>query len=234
MSADPELRAFIDGLSREALATLLLDLAGRLPAVADALAARRRAVGGDAQKLAATIRSELSGARRRSGPWPNFEAIRDKLVLLRDAGATDAMCDLAGPIIEAGADLIEETEVAACLDLIFAALSTSSMSPDAQILWAIDMELRDPFDLCRGSAAVWDRPEPPMVWGQVADVLRTRRRGSYRYGGWTGPPGASGSDLARLGHTPDRPGQCAGLRRGRTTAAPAARRATRACLARRA
>ncbi|MBX0328568.1 hypothetical protein K2Z83_12860 [Oscillochloris sp. ZM17-4] len=182
MSVDPELRAFIDGLSRDALAALLLDLAERMPAVADALAARRRAVGGDAQRLAATIRSELSGARRRSGPWPNFEAIRDKLALLRDAGAADAMCDLAGPILEAGADLIEETEdegdlaeeVSACLDLVFAALPASSMSPDAQILWAIDMELRDPFDLCRGSAAVWDRPKPPTVWGQVADVLRAR------------------------------------------------------------
>jgi uncharacterized Zn finger protein len=180
MSTDPKLRAYVDGMSREALAALLLDLAGRIPAVADALAARRRPVAGEAGKIAAGILGELKFSRR-SGPWPDFESIQERLAQLRDAGAADAMLELAAPIIEAGADLIEETEdegdlaeeVAACLDLVFDALPQSSPPPHERILWAIDMELRDPYDLARGSAAVWDYPEP-AAWSQVADALRAR------------------------------------------------------------
>lgn len=179
MSTDPELRAYIEGLSREAMAALLLDLAGRVPAVAEALAGRRRATGGEAGKIVAGIRRELS-ASRRSGPWPDFESIHERLAQLRDAGAADAMLELAGPIIEAGADLIEETEdegdlaeeVVACLDLIFDVLPQSSLPPHEQILWAIDLELRDPHDLTQGSAAVWEHPEP-AAWSQVADALRS-------------------------------------------------------------
>lgn len=195
MSTDPELRAYVDSLSREAMASLLLDLAGRLPAVADALAARRRATGGEAGKIAAGIRGDLK-AFRRSGPWPNFESIRERLARLHDAGAADAMLELAAPIVEVGAELIEETEdegdlaeeVAACLDLVFAALPQSSLPPHEQILWAVDLELRDPYDLTQGSAALWDHPEP-AVWSQVADALRARLERQ--------PPGSPTDDSAR-------------------------------------
>ena len=200
MSTDPELRAYIEGLSREALAGLLLDLAGRVPAVADAMAARRRAMGGEAGKIAASIRADLK-ASRRSGPWPNFASIQERLTQLRDAGTADAMLDLAVPMIEAGADLIEESEdegdqaeeVAACLDLVFAALPQSSLPPYERILWAIDMELRDPYDLCRGSAVVWDHPESPTVWSQVADALRARLERL--------PPGSPSDYSARAART---------------------------------
>lgn len=109
MSTDSELRISVDSLSREAMAALLLDLAGRIPAVADAILARRRATGGEAGKIAASIRRELS-ASSRSGPWPDFESIQERLAQLRDAGAADAMLDLAVPIIKVGSELIEETE----------------------------------------------------------------------------------------------------------------------------
>lgn len=181
MSTEAELHAYIESLSREALAALLLDLAGRVPAVADALAARSRKTGSEGGKIAASIRSDLK-AFRRSGPWPDFESIQERLAQLRDAGAADAMLELAAPIIEVGAELIEETEdegdlteeITNCLDLIFEMLPRSSLPRHEQILWAIDMELRDPYDLTQGSAAVWDEAVAPPVWSQVADVLRAR------------------------------------------------------------
>ncbi|NJN17519.1 MAG: hypothetical protein HC822_15240 [Oscillochloris sp.] len=76
MSTDPELHAYVDSLSRAAMAGLLLNLAGRNPTVAEALAAHRSASSGTAGKIVAGIRADLSASRRRSGPWPDFASIR--------------------------------------------------------------------------------------------------------------------------------------------------------------
>lgn len=195
MSTDSELRAYVDSLSREALAALLLDLAGRVPAVTTALAARRRTTGDEVGKLAASIRSDLKFSHR-SGPWPDFVSIRERLAQLSALGAADTMLELAAPVMEAGAELIEESEdegdlaeeVAACLDLVFAALPQSSLPLHEQILWMIDMELRDAYDLTRGSAAIWDESVAPAVWLQVADALRARLEQL--------PPGSAGDNSA--------------------------------------
>ena len=62
-----------------------------------------------------------------------------------------------------------------CLDVLFQALDTASLSPADQIEWAIDMEQADEYSLCHaGLAHLWKRPYAKSDWSAVCDRLAQR------------------------------------------------------------
>ena len=48
-------------------------------------------------------------------------------------------------------------EISSCLDVVFQALPQSSLSPVEQMLWVIDAELEDEYELCYGSESFWKK-----------------------------------------------------------------------------
>ena len=85
--------------------------------------------------------------------------MRDRLEALLAQGHADAVVDVGEELLEAGTRQVEmshdegETgeEIASCLDIVFRALSHSSRSPAEQMRWAVEADLSDDYELCRGA-----------------------------------------------------------------------------------
>ena len=92
------------------------------------------------------------------------------------------MIDLGKELLTAGIEQVEmshdagETgmEISSCLEVVFRALPDSSLSPKEQMVWAINAELEDDYELCEGSKVFWEIDREASHWSAVADELRER------------------------------------------------------------
>ena len=203
-------RTYLEGLPREALVRLLDELAGQMPAVADALTARQQLAARGAGPLVQEVRRFLHSGRPRRGwrdDWDDgadaadYDALRDRLTLLLAQGYADAVVDFADELLTVGNEQVGQSqdegelmaEVASCMTIAFQALAASSLPPAEQMLRAIDWELADEYDLTGGGAAFWSQPRAAADWSAVADDLLarlaatpTRAEADDRYAGLTG------------------------------------------------
>ena len=65
-------------------------------------------------------------------------------------------------------------EISSCLEIVFRALSQSSLPPVDQMLWVIEAELEDEYELCYGSESFWKKKQKTSDWSAVADILSER------------------------------------------------------------
>jgi uncharacterized Zn finger protein len=191
---EPTLQAFLAAHTQAELVALLLDLAQRFPEVRDALAVRRMLTNGDADQLEAKVLGRIinaSAAPVWRDRWddeedePDYGPVYDGLKHLLDQGHADAVVRLGEHLLEAGISQVEQSHdegetaaaVAMCLDVVFAALPSSSLAADEQIVWAVDALLRDDYSLCDSARHVLDEPYPSEAWSTVADELLNRLEG---------------------------------------------------------
>lgn len=189
--SDPSLRSYLEGHTKAELIGLLEELAEQRPAVQKALRDRRDLEKGDAARLVRAVRSEIEELSSEPAWWnawndegniPDYSGVRERMEALLAAGHADEVVSLGEELMEAGAEQVEQshdegetaTEIAECMTVVFRALSQSSMSPAEQILWAVDMELSDDYDLCGETEVFWDKEQGPEAWTLVADDLARR------------------------------------------------------------
>jgi hypothetical protein len=132
----------------------------------------------------AHLGSELEDFDPRMELNPGFDLARLEEVMesLLELGYADELLAAGRKLHRKGLNLIEHfdedgsltMELQPCLDLVFKALPRSSLSRSEQILWAIDLELRDWFDLCEGIHNFLDLRLPKEAWSQAADALLKR------------------------------------------------------------
>jgi uncharacterized Zn finger protein len=65
-------------------------------------------------------------------------------------------------------------EISSCLDIVFKALTQSSLSVPDRMLWAVEAELADEYELTTGSSEFWEPKRPAADWNIVADKLLQR------------------------------------------------------------
>jgi uncharacterized Zn finger protein len=185
---DPELRAFLADRSQDELVALLIDLAQRYPDVREAIAVRQMLANGNADELEAEVRERIVTASAGSGwldEWgdegngPDYGPVYQGLTLLWEQGHADAVVRLGEHLLESGIRQVEHShddgetgnDIAMCLAVVFQALPSSSLAPAAQLSWAINAMLGDPYDLCYGAHDVLEQPYPAEAWSIVADGL---------------------------------------------------------------
>ena len=190
-AAADTLSAFLEKQTKEQLIALLKEQAERHPAVRQALQDRIDLSAGAVKELVDAVREEideLSGEPDWEDEWggggsgSDYARLLDRFQALLVAGHADKVIELGQELLEAGTKRVEmaddegETaeEIASCMDLVFEALSHSSLSPAEQILWTIDAELDDEYDLCRGAGSFWKQEHAPADWNSVADELGQR------------------------------------------------------------
>jgi uncharacterized Zn finger protein len=108
--------------------------------------------------------------------------VKDRLESLLANGHADEVVVLGKELLETGIRQVEMsddegetgTEISSCLDIVFLALPQSSLSAVDQILWVIDAELKDNYDLCYGSESFWENEQKASDWSVVADNLIQR------------------------------------------------------------
>ena len=188
----PPLAAFLAAYSQAELVSVLVELAQRFPDVRDALAVRQMLADDNADQLEAEVRRRIIAVTAepawhnhwdRAGHAPDYGPVLDGLRLLLARGHADAVVRLGEQLLEAGISQVEQSHdedgrmafaVSECLSVVFQALPAASLAPAAQLTWAIDALLRDPYDMCYGAHAVLEAPYPPAVWSTVADNLLSR------------------------------------------------------------
>ncbi|MEW6376082.1 MAG: SWIM zinc finger family protein [Thermodesulfobacteriota bacterium] len=186
-----DLKDFLEEQSKEQLIALLKDLSERYPNIREDLQDQLNLAKGSIKRLVAAVRKEIHELSSEPG-WMNhwnheghisdYSHVKDRLKSLLAKGHADEVVTLGKELLEAGIRQVEmshdegETgmEISSCLDIVFQALPKSSLSPIEQILWVIDAELKDDYELCYGSESFWKKKQKVSDWSVVADKLMER------------------------------------------------------------
>jgi len=194
-AAPDALYSYLEKQSKAQLIALIKDMAGRYPEVLKALHDRCHLSLGEVSALVNNVRKEierLSAEPAWVNPWkgernvPDYSEVRDRLDMLLAKGYADEVIGLGKRLLEAGTQQVEmsddegETagEIAACMDVVFKALSQSSMLPDEQMLWAVEAELNDEYELCGGAEVFWEQQHAVSDWDTLAEKLLQRLKTS--------------------------------------------------------
>lgn len=185
------LDSYLKEQSKAELIVLIKEMAGRYPELYEALNDRCRLSLGQVSALVNNVTKEierLSAEPAWVNPWkdernvPDYSEVRDRLVMLLAKGYADEVISLGARLLEAGIYQVEmsddegETagEIAACMDVVFDALSWSSMPPSEQMLWAVDAQLNDEYELCGGADVFWEQQHTVTDWDTLAEKLLQR------------------------------------------------------------
>jgi uncharacterized Zn finger protein len=185
------LHSYLEKKSKAELISLIEDMAGHYPEVLKALEDRSRLSRGEISALVNSVRKEierLSAEPAWFNPWkgegnvPDYSEVRDRLEMLLAKGYADEVIGLGKRLLEVGTRQVEmsddegETagEISACMDVVFKALSRSSMPPDEQMLWVVDVESNDEYELCGGADVFWEQQHAVADWNSLAEKLLQR------------------------------------------------------------
>jgi uncharacterized Zn finger protein len=185
------LRGFLEQQNKEQLIALIEELAGKHSIIREALQDRYDLSKGSVKKIVNAVRKEiheLSSEPAWSNHWrgeshiPDYSKVKDRMNALFKQGHADEVVALGRELLEAGIKQVEmsndegETgmEISSCLEAVFQALPQTSLSPVDQMLWVIDAELEDDYELCYGAESFWKKKQKASDWSTVADKLIDR------------------------------------------------------------
>ena len=187
----PNLKGFLEDQTREQLITLLKDLSERYANVRKDLEDRQTLSRGSVKRIVTSVRKEIQELSSEPGwknNWnhegytPDYSRVKGRLKSLLANGNAEEVVALGKELLEVGIRQVEmsddegETgiEISSCLDIVFQALPQSTLSPVEQILWVIDAELEDEYELCYGAESFWKKKQKASDWNIVADRLLER------------------------------------------------------------
>ena len=190
-TASHTLHFYLEEQTKEQLVVLIEELAGQYPVVQEALQDRRDLTSGTVSRLVKETRKEIDRLSDEPGwynPWddegyiPDYSRVKNRLEVLLAKGHADEIIDLGKVLLGAGTRQVEmshdegETaeQISLCLDVVFRALPLSSLPPADQLLWAVEAELSDEYDLCSGAEELWEGEYSVSDWSTLADELVQR------------------------------------------------------------
>lgn len=181
-----DIREYLAGLTKADLVDLLAELATKSSDVYTALVNRQLVSSGNTAALEADLRRKI---QELDGEWygddwdephlPDITAIADGLRQLRAAGDADAVQRLGQELFDYAPQVIEQihdegelsSDIQECMGIVFEALPETTMPPEEQILWAMNLAMNDDFDLANDVDVVLSHSYPAAVWSKVADTL---------------------------------------------------------------
>lgn len=185
------LLAYLEKQTRAQLVELLDELTDAFPDVREFLEDRRKVRSGSASTLLKAIRQELADIREEPD-WDEYEReyqpmsfnrLKTYLQALLIAGHADEAIPLGKELINAvnfaldnydiEGDIIDE--VPACMEIVIRALPASSLSSSEKLIWAVDLELADSYELCYDILEnIWNNTNKKSDWSELADELQKR------------------------------------------------------------
>jgi uncharacterized Zn finger protein len=182
------LHSYLEQQTKPQLMALLEELAEHYPVVRQSILDRHDLAMGSVKALVQQTRQEidrLSAEPGWSNHWddaaytPDYSRVQDRLQALLDQGHADDVIALGKHLLHAGTQQVEMSQdegetaeaIAACLTVVFRALSHSSLSTAEQMLWAVEAELDGEYDLCQAAEAFWEAEYVEADWHIVAQKL---------------------------------------------------------------
>jgi uncharacterized Zn finger protein len=182
------LQSFLEEQTKSQLVSLIQELAKKNPELRQDLEDRQALSRGTVNKIVRSIRTEIDELSSEPG-WrnywkgegytPDYSRVQERLESLLAQGHADEVVSLGKELLKAAtrqvgmSDDDGETamEISPCLEVVFRALPKSSLSPLQQMLWAIEAELKDEYDLCQGLEHFWKQRFKQEDWSKLADTL---------------------------------------------------------------
>jgi uncharacterized Zn finger protein len=182
---------YLEGLPKDELVSILLDLSKEYPLVEQDIRDRKAAADADADPVFEALLSDIRNIAAGdvwSSSWngesciPDYSPVRKRMGTLLSMGFPDAVIIAGRVLLEKGIAQIEQSndegetaeEIASCMDIVFQALTKSSMPSHERILFAILADLEDGYDICRGAEKFWQEKFTVQEWGLVARSLLSR------------------------------------------------------------
>ncbi len=182
------LRSYLEKQDKDQLITLLETIAEHYPAARDFLIDHFHLALGEVEKLVHSTRKEIDRISAEPGwrnSWsgegetPDYSEVRRRLEMLLSRGHADEVIGLGKRLLEKGTSQAEQSddegetqdEIASCMNIVFEALSQTSLSPAEQMLWAGEAALEDEYELTAGSDVFWEQKHQPADWSILADTL---------------------------------------------------------------
>ena len=192
------LRKIFEGMDREELVALLLDLCGRYPEIERGLLEKEQLATGRIDKVVSSLRREIRNITAEpawrnhwndEGNIPDYSHVRKQLQALLESGHADALLQLGEELWARGNTQVEQshdegdtaTEIAECMEVVLAAVQQSSLTPPQQLMWMIDRVLADEFSLLESGGKMLESGAYTKAhWREVADILAARLKSMSR------------------------------------------------------
>lgn len=188
-SPEPALRPYLERLTKEELIDLLETLAWHDPHVRKAIDDRRSLTATGAGTLVEALLSEIDTVAD-GGSWgeywgggiPDYSHVQERMEILLSMGYADEVVLAGEVLLQKGLRQVEmvgdegETidQIASCMDVVFSALAVSSRPAHEKILYAIEADLEDEYELCAGAGRLLAENFPEEEWSIAADRLLKR------------------------------------------------------------
>ncbi len=186
-----EISAFLKGKNKFLLTELVLELAEKYPNIAQELTDRKELASGDVKSLVSRLKKDIHNISfepvwQQYGEYeeydPNFYEIRIKLETLLNAGHPDEVLKLSEELIELFNRQMEEgyydedpcVETDECITVIVKALEQSTMAQADKLEWAVDVVLKDQYDIFNAFEEYLNRKHAKADWNILADQLLKR------------------------------------------------------------
>ena len=183
-----ELSSQIDTLSLEEIRSIVKSIVDLYPEARKYLTDRFLLSSGNMDKIVSATEREiydLASQPAWTNYWdnmeelPDYSEVRKRFELLLSSSHTEDVLKLGKTLLKQGTQQLEdsndegetESEIASCMDIVFTALSLSSMSAADKMEWAVRAELGDEFNITRGSKEFWLHHFEPSDWSALADSL---------------------------------------------------------------
>jgi uncharacterized Zn finger protein len=192
------LRNIFEGMDREELVALLLDLCGRYPEIERGLLEKEQLATGRIDKVVSSLRREIREVTAEpawrnhwndEGNIPDYSHVREQLQALLENGHADAVLQLGEELWTRGNTQVEQsndegdtaTEIAECMEVVLTAVQQSSLTPPQQLMWMIDRVLADEFSLLESGGKMLESGAYTKAhWREVADALAARLKSMTR------------------------------------------------------
>jgi uncharacterized Zn finger protein len=185
----PQLEKQLADKSRDELLALLIELALDFPEVSRRLRDRGRLETGQVDQLVRSLRKEIRNLTAEDAwynPWkhegnlPDYTHVEEQLEALFDEGHADAVFELGEELWARGIKQAEQSHdegetalsISACLAIVLRALPQTSLPPSEQLLWLVEHEIDDQYDLLGGVDAVLNDPRYTQDhWREISTVF---------------------------------------------------------------
>ena len=192
------LRKIFEGMDREELVTLLIDLSGRYPEIERGLLEKKQLATGRVDKVVSSLRREIREVTAEpawrnhwndEGNLPDYSHVREQLQALLESGHAEAVLQLGEDLWTRGNTQVEQsnddgdtaTAIAECMEVVLAAVPRSSLTPPQQLMWVIDHALTDEFSLLESGGKMLESGAYTQIhWREVADFLEARLKSIAR------------------------------------------------------
>lgn len=186
-----EIEVYLSGKSKKEIIRLVIDLAEKHPEIQDAILDQRRLASGKVRPMISRIRREILEISERPG-WqnywnedgytPDYSSIRNGFDTLLKAGHADELLSLGQELMTAGIQQVEmshdhgETamEISDCVPAIVKALGQSTLAGVDKLEWALNVVLKDEYDLFFAFVEYLNQKHAPADWNVLADRLLSR------------------------------------------------------------